>query len=171
MMCHYTKFGYKRFSIWGDIVQMNIRWNSESFLWPSPWPQQCNPVFSQDNPAYYDVPSNQVLFRKDRQIRRHIRKSYFDYMILHCDLDLEHSKAIFLKDTLAHDDASPYQIWWLKVQRLRLYHLDKHSLTLQSFAATLTLNIWITFLHKTLWLIKRASKPSLVPKGSKVQKI
>ena len=32
-------------------------------------------------------------------------------MILHCDLDFEDTKPIFLHDTLAHDDASPYQIW------------------------------------------------------------
>ena len=33
----------------------------------------------------------------------------FDYMNPHCGLDLEDSKPIFLHDTLAHDDASPYQ--------------------------------------------------------------
>ena len=27
-----------------------------------------------------------------------------DYMSLHCDLELEDSKPIFLHDTLAHDD-------------------------------------------------------------------
>ena len=30
---------------------------------------------------------------------------YFDYIILNCDFDLEDSKHIFLKDTLAHNDA------------------------------------------------------------------
>ena len=40
------------------------------------------------------------------------RKSYFDYMIHHCDLDLEYSKSILLEDNLAHEDASPYQVWW-----------------------------------------------------------
>ena len=29
-----------------------------AFLWP--WPQQNNPIFSQDNPVYHAVPSNQV---------------------------------------------------------------------------------------------------------------
>ena len=28
----------------------------------------------------------------------------------HCDPELEDSKPIFLQDTLAHDDASPYQV-------------------------------------------------------------
>ena len=40
-----------------------------------------------------------------------IRKSYFENMILHCDLNLEDSKPIFLKDNLADNDASPYQVW------------------------------------------------------------
>ena len=48
MLHHHTKFGYRRFSSWGDIVQMNIHWNSEPFLWPWPWPQQSNQIFSQD---------------------------------------------------------------------------------------------------------------------------
>ena len=39
----------------------------------------------------------------------------FDYMNSKCDLDLEDSKPIFLHDTLAHDDASPYQVWLQKV--------------------------------------------------------
>ena len=34
-----------------------------------------------------------------------------DYISLHCDLDLEDNKPILLHDTLAHDDASPYQVW------------------------------------------------------------
>ena len=48
IMCHHhTKFGYRRFSSRGDIIQMNIHWNSELFLWPwlLPWPQQSNPIF------------------------------------------------------------------------------------------------------------------------------
>ena len=34
-----------------------------------------------------------------------------DYMSPHCDLELEDSKPIFLEDNLAHNDASPYQVW------------------------------------------------------------
>ena len=40
----------------------------------------------------------------------------FDWMSLHCDPDLEDSKPIFLHDTLAHDVASPYQVWLQKVK-------------------------------------------------------
>ena len=28
MVYRYTKFGYKRFNGWGDIIEMNIYWNS-----------------------------------------------------------------------------------------------------------------------------------------------
>ena len=27
MLHHHTKFGYRRFSNWGDVIQMNIHWN------------------------------------------------------------------------------------------------------------------------------------------------
>ena len=40
------------------------------------------------------------------------------YMSPHCDLELEDSKPIFSHDTLAHDDASPYQVWLQKVKQL-----------------------------------------------------
>ena len=39
------------------------------------------------------------------------KKSHFHYIILHCDLDLEDSKPIFLNNTLAHGDVSLYQVW------------------------------------------------------------
>ena len=38
-----------------------------------------------------------------------MKKAYFDYIIRNFNLDLEDSKPIFLKDNLAHNDASPYQ--------------------------------------------------------------
>ena len=52
----------------------------------------------------------------------------FDYMSPHCDLDLEDATPTFLHDTLTHDDASPYQAWLQKVQQLRKYGPDEHSL-------------------------------------------
>ena len=39
----------------------------------------------------------------------------FDQMSPHCDPELEDSKPIFLYYTVAHDVASPYQIWLQKV--------------------------------------------------------
>ena len=38
-----------------------------------------------------------------------------NYMSPQYDHELEDSKPIFLHDTLAHDDASPYQVWLQKV--------------------------------------------------------
>ena len=96
---HHTKFGYKRFSSWGGVIKMNIHWNFEPFLWLWPLTQWSIPVFLQANPAYDDVPSNQVQLQKEKQFRSYIRKSYFCYVILHCDLDLEDIKSIFSKDT------------------------------------------------------------------------
>ena len=52
----------------------------------------------------------------------------FDQMSLHCDPELEDSKPIFLPDTFDHDVASPYQVWSQKIQQLRRYHPDEHSL-------------------------------------------
>ena len=43
-----------------------------------------------------------------------------------CELD--DSKPIFLHDTLAHDDASQYQIWLQKIQQLKRYGPDKNSM-------------------------------------------
>ena len=51
-----------------------------------------------------------------------------DYMTPHYYPELEDSKPIFLHDTLAHDDASPYQIWLQKIQQLRRHCPDEHSL-------------------------------------------
>ena len=44
----------------------------------------------------------------------------------HYDPELEDSQPIFLHNNLAHDDASPYQVWFQKVRQLRRYHPDEH---------------------------------------------
>ena len=62
-----------------------------------------------------------------------------DYMSHYYDPELEGSKPILLHDTLAHDVASPYQIWLQKVQQLRTHHPDEHSLEFLTFYVTLTL--------------------------------
>ena len=40
-------------------------------------------------------------------------------MHLHCGLDFEDSEAIISHDTLAHADASQYQVWGQTVQHLK----------------------------------------------------
>ena len=52
----------------------------------------------------------------------------FDYKSPECDPEFEDSKPIFLHDTLAHDIASPYQVWSQKVQQLRRYRPYEHLL-------------------------------------------
>ena len=58
-----------------------------------------------------------------------------------------------LHNPLSHDVASPYQVWSQNIQWFRRYHLDKHSLTLWTFAVTLTLDAVIQFFHETLRLM------------------
>ena len=62
----------------------------------------------------------------------------FDKMSPHYDLNPEDSQPIFLHDTLAHDDASPHEVWLQKVQQLRSYHPDEYLLELWTFPVTLT---------------------------------
>ena len=52
----------------------------------------------------------------------------FDQISLHRDPELEDRKPIFSRDTLAHDVASPYQVWLQRLQQLRRYCPDEHSL-------------------------------------------
>ena len=52
----------------------------------------------------------------------------FDQMSPNSDPELEDSKPILLHDTSAHHVALPYQVWIQKVQKLRRYHQDEHSL-------------------------------------------
>ena len=73
-----------------------------------------------------------------------------DQMSRHCDTELEDRKPIFLH-ILAHDVASPYQVWLQKVQHQRRYHSDEHSLEFLNFSVTLTLTTTeqSNFFHKT----------------------
>ena len=43
-----------------------------------------------------------------------VERVILGYMSHHYDPDFEDSKPIFLHNTLAHDDASPYQVWLQK---------------------------------------------------------
>ena len=68
-----------------------------------------------------------------------VKTVIFDQMSIHCDTELDDSKPIFLHKTLAHDAASPYQVWLQMVQLLRRYRPDKRSLEFWTFSVTLTL--------------------------------
>ena len=85
-----------------------------------------------------------------------------DYMSPHCDLELEDSKPDFLQDTLLHGDASPYQVRLQKVQQLKRYHPDEHSLEFLTFPVTLTVTITdqSNFFDKTTQLMKMCHQTS-----------
>ena len=160
MMPHHTKFGYKRFSSQGDIIQMNIHQNFDPILWPWPWPQQSNQSFNK-LVSWHFKPSqcHQTKFKSCKIISSSENRklwSFFYNKSLHCDLDLDDSTLIFMKDTFAHTDASPYQVWWKKIScSENTIWTDSltDSLTFWSFAVTLALNTANQFLHKTLWLM------------------
>ena len=93
----------------------------------------------------------------------------------HCDPKLEDSKPIFLHDTLAHDVASPYQVWLQKVSSwadmstwtftgiLNLFcdlALD-HSRAIQSFHKTIHL---MTMCIHTKFSCKRKSSSDNISK-------
>ena len=99
-----------------------------------------------------------------------VERVILDYVSPHYDPELEDSEPIFLQDTLAHDDASPYQVWLQKVQQLRRCRLDEHSLEFWAFSVILTLTTteqsYLFTRQSTLWWC--AIKQSLVAKGSAV---
>ena len=88
-----------------------------------------------------------------KRISSSVESHILIYTSPNCDLDLEVSTSIFLHDTLAHDDASQYQVWSQKVQWFRRYYLDKPSSTFRNSAVTLALNTAIQFSHKKLQLM------------------
>ena len=115
MMHHPTKFGYKRFSSWGDIIQMNIQWDFEPF-WP--WPQQSYSIFSKDNPAYDDVPSNQLKLQKGDRL------SLFWYVPTLWPWPWRQQTNIFLQQSSSHwCNTKPSLV--VKGSQFRRYHLDK----------------------------------------------
>ena len=57
-----------------------------------------------------------------------VERVIFDYVSPHYDPELEDSEPIFLQDTLAHDEASSYQVWLQKVQQLSRYCSDEDSM-------------------------------------------
>ena len=130
----------------------------------------CCCFFTQNTPAYDNVPSKfgckQISSSADM-----VETVISDQMSHHCDPELEDRKPAILRDILAHDVASPYQVWLQKVQQQGRYHSDKHSLEFWTFSVTLTLttieqsNLFMR--QSILWWC--AMKPSLLAKGSVVQ--
>ena len=80
-------------------------------------------------------------------------ETQFNYINSNCGLDLDVCTPIILHDIPSHNDHHAYQIWLQKITWFRRYRPDKHSLTVWTFAVTLTLNTALQFYHMTLRLL------------------
>ena len=171
----HTKFGCKRFNSWGNNIQVNISGILNLFcdleLDHSRAIQSFHKTTQLMMMCYQTKLSCQRISTSEdiRNSLSYTRKSYFDYMILHCDLDLDDSMPIFLR-TL-----------WL----MMMHHNNKFgskmlvglenivwTMTFWPFAVTLTLNAVIHFFFTEQsglwWYIIRQS---LIAKGSTDQKV
>ena len=64
MLHHHNKFRYKRLCGWEDVDIDILNLPCDLDL------EHSNPIFSQDTPAYDDIPSYKVWLQKDQQFRR-----------------------------------------------------------------------------------------------------
>ena len=70
---------------------------------------------------------NEFCYKKISSSTDMVETVISDYMSPHCDLKLEDGEPVLLHDTLAHDVASPYQVWSQNVLWFRRYHPDIHQ--------------------------------------------
>ena len=96
-----------------------------------------NLIFTQNTPAYNNE-SSKFGCKKNSSSADMVETVTSDQMSPHCDPELQDRKQIFLHDILAHDAASPYQVWLQTVQQQKRYHSDEHSLEFWTFSVTLT---------------------------------
>ena len=98
------------------MTQMKIQWNPEPSPWP--WPQHNNAIFSKDNPAYDDIPSNQSLVAKGSVIHKVQQNVIYGLCKLQVWPWPWRQQNHLPQDTPAHDDASKYHshrltfMWW-----------------------------------------------------------
>ena len=71
-----------------------------------------------------------IVHKKVRSSADIVETVIIDQRSPHSAPELEYSKPVFLHDTFAHDVVSPYQDWLQKVQKLKRYRSDEHSLEL-----------------------------------------
>ena len=167
MMRHKTKFSCKRFNSSEDMLESQSFWKQSGSWWcitiQSLVVHQTLQLMLMSYPIKFGC-------RKISSSADMVETVISDEMSPHCDPELQDIKLIFLHDTFGHNVASSYQVW-LKVQQLRRYHPDEHSLEFSTFSVTLTLtttaqsNLFTR--QSTLWWW--AIKPSSVAKGSAVQ--
>ena len=97
-----------------------------------------NLIFTQDAPAYENVPSNKIWLQKDQQLIDMVETIISDKLSPHCDFVLDDTKPNVLHDILSYDDGSPYKVYLQKAQQFRRHRPEKHSLTFWTFILTLT---------------------------------
>ena len=71
-------------------------------------------------------------------------------MILHCNLDLEDTKPIYLENNPAHNDALPCHVRGEVIQKVSP---GQTFINILKFVVTLTLNTTTLFFQKTFWLM------------------
>ena len=81
-------------SSWRDMVQMNIHWNSEPFLWP--WPQQGNQSFHKTIQLMMIRHQSKCRYKRI-SISEGILESYFDCMSFTVPLTLKAANQSFQK--------------------------------------------------------------------------
>ena len=144
MLHHHTKFGYRRFSSWGDIVQITFTGILSLFYVLDLDHNRAIQSFHKTihlmmmcHQTKFTIPSLETKCSVVQNISS--RQTFINISNLHCDLGLELKNPIFPRDTLAHNDASSHQVWLQKFQQLRRYHPNEHSLEFWAFPVTLTL--------------------------------
>ena len=151
MLYHHAKFGYRRLSTWGDIVQMNIHWNSAPLLWPWPWPETA--VQSFHKTIHLMMMCHQTKFSCKKI------SSSEDILKSHILIIWSFTVTLTLKTTNKSFWRQSGSWWCITTPSLvvKCSVIQKTSsgqtLTFWHFAVTLTLNTATQFLHKTLWPI------------------
>ena len=65
-----------------------------------------------------------------------IIQTFTDILILHCDLDLDHSNLIFPQNTPAYGAILSNQVWLQRDQRFRRYSTNSHILIIEALKHT-----------------------------------
>ena len=93
-----------------DIKLTTIRWSFEPSLWPWLWLQQSS-LDTRHSSLWWCTNQLHSGCKRVSISVDTVEMVISDCMSPHCVLDREDSKPVFTHDTLAHADASFYQVW------------------------------------------------------------
>ena len=134
----HTYCGCQEISGTNDIRNIKIQLRFETLLWSWPCKQQSN-FCTKHSGLWWCYHLIKFGCQKISSLADMVETVIFDQISPHCDPELEDSKPIFLLDTLVHDVASSDQVWLQRLQQLRRYRSDEHSLEFWTFSGTMTL--------------------------------